>query len=47
MVHAVAPDGVEELAQLAVVEGEKLLHGGDALGVEAGFGACAYAGKVA
>jgi hypothetical protein len=47
VVHARAPDGVEELAQFAVVEGEELLHGGDALGVEADLGAGAYAGELA
>jgi len=47
VVHAVAPDGVEEFVHFVVVEGEKLLHGGDALGVEADFGARAYAGEVA
>ena len=47
VVHAVAPDGVEEFAHLLMIEGEELLHGGDAFGVEAGFGAGAYAGEIA
>ena len=47
MVDAIAPDGVEELVHAGAVEREKLLHGGDALGVEAGFGAGADAGEVA
>ena len=47
VVHAVAPDGVEELVHAVAVEGEELLHGGDALGVEADFGAGADAGEVA
>ena len=44
VVHAVAPDGVEELVHAGAVEGEELLHGGDAFGVEADFGAGADAG---
>ena len=47
VVHAVAPDGVEELVHAGAVEGEELRHGADALGVEADFGAGADAGKVA
>ena len=47
VIEAVAPDGVPELVHAGAVEGEELRHGGDALGVEAGFGACAYAGEVA
>ena len=47
VVHAVAPDGVEEVMHAVAVEGEELLHGGDALGVEAHFGAGADAGEVA
>ena len=45
--EAVAPDGVPELVHGGAVEGEQLLHRGDALAVEAGFGARAYAGDVA
>lgn len=47
VVHAVAPDGVEELVHLIVVEGEKLLHRGDAFAMEADFSAGANAGEVA
>ena len=47
VVHAVAPDGVEEGVHSGAVEGEELGHGADALGVEAEFGACADAGEVA
>ena len=47
VVEAVAPDGIPELMHSIAIEGEELLHGGDAFGVEADFGACAYAGEVA
>ena len=47
MVEAVAPDGVPEGVHAVAVEGEELRHGGDALGVEAGFGAGSDAGEVA
>ena len=47
VVEAVAPDGVPELVHAVAVEREELRHGGDALGVEADFGACADAGEVA
>ena len=47
VVHAVAPDGVEEAVHGGAVEGEELGHGADALGVEAEFGAGADAGEVA
>jgi len=47
VVHAISPDRVEELVHLVVVESEKLLHGGDTLPMKAGFGARAYAGKIA
>ncbi len=47
VVEAVAPDGVPELVHGGAVEGEELLHGGDALFVEADLGAGADAGEVA
>ena len=47
VVQAVAPDGVQELVHAVAVEREELLHGGDALGVEADLGAGADAGEVA
>jgi hypothetical protein len=47
VVHAVAPDGVEEAVHGGAVEGEQVRHGADALGVEAGLGAGADAGEVA
>ncbi len=47
VVHAIAPDGVEELVHAAAVEREELLHGGDALSMQAGLGAGADAGEVA
>ena len=47
VVHAVAPDGVEEGVHGGAVEGEEVGHGADALGVEADFGAGADAGKIA
>src|SRR4030081_962242 len=39
MIHAVTPDGVHELVHGFTVECEELFHRGDALGVEANFGA--------
>ena len=47
VVHTVAPNRVEEFVHLVVVEGEKLLHCGDAFAMETGFGAGAYAGEIA
>ncbi len=47
MVETVAPNGVPELVHGGAVEGEELLHGGDALFVEADLGAGADAGEVA
>ena len=47
VVHAVAPDGVEESVHGGAVEGEEVGHGADALGVEAEFGARAYAWEIA
>ena len=47
VIETVAPDGVPEGVHGGTVEGEKLLHGANALGVEADFGAGADAGKIA
>jgi hypothetical protein len=47
VVHAVSPDGVEESVHAVAIEIQKLLHGGDAFGVEALFRAGADAGKIA
>ena len=47
MIHAVAPYGVEEGVHGGAVKGEEVGHGADALGVEADFGTCADAGKIA
>ena len=47
VVEAVAPDGVPQRVHAGAVEREQLLHGGDALGVEADLGARADAGQVA
>ncbi len=47
MVEPIAPDGVPEFVHAGAVEGEEVRHGVDALGIEAGFGAGAYAGQVA
>jgi hypothetical protein len=45
--EALAPDGAPELAGLFAVEREKLLHGADALFVEALLSLCADTGEVA
>ena len=44
VVETVAPDGVPELVHAVAVEGEELLHGGDAFFIEAGFCAGTYTG---
>ncbi len=47
VVQAVAPDGIPEFVHAGAVEREELLHGGDALALEAVFGAGADAGEIA
>ena len=47
MEKTIAPDGVPEGVHAGAVEGEELLHGGDALVVEADFGLRADSGQVA
>jgi len=47
VVHAVAPDGVEEGVHGGAIEGEEVGHGANALGVEADLGAGADAREIA
>ena len=47
VIETVAPDRVPQRVHAGAVEGEQLLHGADALGVEADLGAGADAGQVA
>ena len=47
VVEPVAPDGIPEGVHGGTVEREQLLHGADALGVEADLSARAYAGQIA
>jgi len=47
VVHAVAPDGVEEGMHAGSIQGQQIGHSANALGIEADLGARSDAGKVA